>query len=164
MRSVLISIVFLFGLGAAMAQTDYPPENGDPSAFAGTWQNVEARRTQVTRIIIEPAYDNRFNVTVFGLYRGEAVVFGTYSGNLFLSRYPREREGDNAAILVKVRKQFVSGDVLLRFNGRGEIVSHALLRFFDERGDVYSVDRFAPQDDRSSEYQDRYNYPPRRRY
>jgi hypothetical protein len=61
---------------------------------------------------------------------------------------------------VKVDREFVRGHVLLRFNGRGEIVAHALLSYPD-RGDTYSVERFAVAD-REDDYADD-DYPRRRR-
>ena len=97
--------------------------------FYGTWNNVELQRNVVVRIEIRPEYGRRVRVTVFGLRNGEPCVFGEYRGNFYVAKYPKDREQDNSAILVRIERDFVHGHVLLRFNGRGEIVSHALLNF-----------------------------------
>jgi hypothetical protein len=131
----------LLSAAASQAQARNP-YFGEPSDFLGNWTNVEAQRTMVTRIEIRPDYGSRVRVVVFGIRDGEPCVFGEYRGRLYLSKYPKEREQDNSAVLVRVDREWVHGHVLLRFNGRGEIVSHALLTFGD-RGDVYGVERFA---------------------
>ncbi len=147
MRVIVVLVAMLLGAAASQAQARNP-YLGEPSDFLGTWTNVEAQRTMVTRIEIRPEYGSRpddasrVRVIVFGIRDGEPCVFGEYRGRLFLSKYPKEREQDNSAVLVKVEHEWVHGHVLLRFNGHGEIVSHALLSF-TERGDVYSVERFA---------------------
>lgn len=145
MRGLVVFLFLLLGVGLAQAEPRNPLY-GEPSDFLGTWHNVEVRKTQVVRIVITPDYGNKVNVRIYGLCHGEPCFFGEERGHLFLARYQRDREQDNAAILVKVHKDFVKGGVLLRFNRRGEIVSHAVLHFEDERGDVYSVERFAPID------------------
>jgi len=139
---VIAIFVFLLLSAAAVEAQPRNPLYGEPTDFLGTWNNVELQRNLVTRIEIRPEYGHRVRVTVFGLREGEPCVFGEYRGRFFVSNYPREREQDNSAILVRVEKDFVHGHVLLRFNGRGEIVSHALLSFAD-RGPVYNVERFA---------------------
>ena len=145
----VLSTIFLLLLSAGFVQAgsrDYEG-GGDPGSFLGSWRNVETQESQVTRIVIKPNDDGEgFCVEVYGLYQGEPTVFGVYRGRIFESRYPRDREQDNAAVLVKIQKPWVRGSVLLRFNGRGEIVAHALLHREDWRGegDIYKVDRFAP--------------------
>ena len=143
MRGFVVFLFLLLSAGFAQAESRNSGY-GEPGDFLGTWHNVEIRKTQVVRIEITPEYDNRVSVRVYGLCHGEPCFFGEERGHLFLARYPREIDQDNAAILVKVHKDFVKGAVLIRFNGKGEIVSHAVLHFEDERGDVYSVERFAP--------------------
>ncbi len=135
--------IFLFLLSAAAVQAQpRNPLNGEPPDFLGTWHNVDVQRNVVLRIEIRPEYGRSVRVIIFGLRDGEPCVFGEYRGKFFVSRYPKEREQDNSAILVRIEREFVHGHVLLRFNGRGEIVSHALLNFAD-REPVYSVERFA---------------------
>jgi hypothetical protein len=131
----------LLSSAASQAQARNP-YFGEPSDFLGTWTNVEAQRTLVTRIEIRPEDGARVRVIVYGLHDGEPCVFGEYRGRFYISKYPKEREQDNSAVLVRIEREWIRGHVLLRFNGRGEIVSHALLSF-PERGDVYSVERFA---------------------
>jgi hypothetical protein len=156
MRVFAVFVFLLLGSAAAQAQPRNPLY-GEPTDFYGTWNNVEIQRNLVVRIEIKPDYGRRVRVTVFGLHNGEPCVFGEYRGYFYMSRYPKDREQDNSAILVRIEKDFVQGHVLLRFNGRGEIVSHALLSFGD-RNPVYNVERFA------STYNRRYSeegYPPR---
>ncbi len=139
---VVIVFVFLLLSAAAVQARPRNPLYGEPGDFLGTWNNVELQRNMVVRIEIRPVYGQRVRVTVYGLYNGEPCVFGDYKGKFYVAKYPKPREQDNSAILVKVNREFVRGHVLLRFNGHGEIVSHALLNF-EERGDVYGVERFA---------------------
>jgi hypothetical protein len=146
MRVFVVLVAMVLSAAASQAQARNP-YLGEPGDFLGTWTNIEAQRTMVTRIEIRPD-GPRVRVIVFGLRNGEPCIFGEYRGRFFLSKYPKEREQDNSAVLVKVEHEWVHGHVLLRFNGQGEIVSHSLLAFA-ERGDVYSVERFA------SSYRDR---------
>jgi hypothetical protein len=141
---VAIAFVFLLLSAAAAVAEPRNPLYGEPPDFLGTWNNIELQRNMVVRIEIRPAYGHPggVRVTVFGLRDGEPCVFGEYRGKLFIAKYPKEREQDNSAILVRVERDFVQGHVLLRFNGRGEIVSHALLTLAGH-GPVYSVERFA---------------------
>ncbi len=139
---VIAVFVFLLLSAAAVEAQPRNPLYGEPPDFFGTWNNVELQRNVVVRIEIRPEYGRRVRVTVFGLHNGEPCVFGEYRGKLFVAKYPKDREQDNSAILVKVERDFVHGHLLLRFNSRGEIVSHALLTFAD-RGPVYNVERFA---------------------
>jgi len=146
---VIAVFVFLLLSGAAVQAQPRNPLYGEPTDFYGTWNNVEVQRNLVVRIEIRPDYGEirpdygrRVRVTVFGLHNGEPCVFGEYRGYFYIARYPKDREQDNSAILVRVDRDFVQGNVLLRFNGRGEIVSHALLTFPDQRP-VYNVERFA---------------------
>src|SRR5215475_11980742 len=139
---VAVALVFLLLSAAAAGAEPRNPLYGEPPDFLGTWNNIDLQRNMVVRIEIRPDYGRRVRVTVFGLRDGEPCVFGEYKGKFFLSEYPKEREQDNSAILVRVDRDFVQGYVLLRFNGRGEIVSHALLTY-NEQGPVYRVERFA---------------------
>ncbi len=139
---VIAVFVFLLISGAAVQAQPRNPLYGEPTDFYGTWNNVEVQRNIVVRIEIRPDYGRRVRVTVFGLHNGEPCVFGEYRGFFYIAKYPKDREQDNSAILVRIERDFVQGHVLLRFNGRGEIVSHALLSFPD-RGPVYNVERFA---------------------
>ncbi len=141
MRVIAVFVFLLLSAAAVQAQARNPLY-GEPSDFLGTWNNVELQRNMVVRIEIRPEYGRRVRVTVFGLHNGEPCVFGEYRGSFYVAAYPKEREQDNSAIMVKIEREFVHGHVLLRFNSRGEIVSHALLSFAD-RGPVYSVERFA---------------------
>jgi hypothetical protein len=138
---VFAVFVFLLLSGAAAQAQPRNPLYGEPTDFYGTWNNVEVQRNLVVRIEIKPDSGRRVRVTVFGLHNGEPCVFGEYRGYFYMSRYPKDREQDNSAILVKIDRDFVQGNVLLRFNGRGEIVSHALMTFAD-RSPVYNVERF----------------------
>lgn len=144
MRVAVVFVLFLLSAAVADAQPRNP-YYGEPSDYLGTWNNVEIRRTMVVKIVIRPEYGPRVRVTVYGLRDGEPCIFGEYRGRFYISKYPKEREQDNSAVLVHVDRDFVRGHVLLRFNGRGEIVSHALLNFADGR-DVYGVERFAVGD------------------
>ena len=126
MRVFAIFVFLLLG-GAAVQAQPRNPMYGEPTDFYGTWHNVEVQRNVVVRIEIRPDYNGRVRVTVFGLHNGEPCVFGEYRGAFFYAKNPKDREQDNSAILVKVEKEFVHGHVLLRFNSRGEIVSHALI-------------------------------------
>ncbi len=139
---VIAVFLFLLVSGAAVQAQPRNPLYGEPTDFYGTWNNVEVQRNIVVRIEIRPDYGRRVRVTIFGLRNGEPCVFGEYRGNFYIAKYPKDREQDNSAILVRIERDFVQGHVLLRFNGRGEIVSHALLNFAD-RGPVYNVERFA---------------------
>ncbi len=140
---VAVVIAFLFLTAGAGHTQPRNPLYGEPSDFLGTWNNVELRRNMVVRIVIRPDYNKHVRVIVYGISReGEPCVYGEYRGRFYLARQQREREQDNSAVLVKVEREFVHGHVLLRVNGRGEIVSHALLKFVDG-DDLYSVDRFA---------------------
>jgi hypothetical protein len=139
---VAVALVFLLLSGAAVEAQHRNPLYGEPSDFLGTWNNVELQRNLVVRIEIRPEYGRRVRVTIFGLRNGEPCVFGEYRGAFFVSRYPKDREADNSAILVRVEREWVQGHILLRFNGRGEIASHSLLNFADQ-GPVYNVERFA---------------------
>jgi len=139
---VIAVFVFLLISGAAVQAQPRNPLYGEPTDFYGTWNNVEVQRNLVVRIEIRPEYGRRVRVTIFGLRNGEPCVFGEYRGSFYIAKYPKDREQDNSAILVRIERDFVQGHVLLRFNGRGEIVSHALLNFAD-RGPVYNVERFA---------------------
>jgi hypothetical protein len=160
MRVVVVLFLLILGTGVAEAQPRNPLY-GEPSDFLGIWQNVEGRRTQVLRIVIKPDYGARVRVAIFGLRNGVPAVFGEYSGKFYVAKYPKDREEDNSAIHVKVDRDFVRGHVLLRFNGRGEIVAHALLSYPD-RGDTYTVERFAAAEGEGyGDYGD--DYPPRRR-
>ncbi len=142
MRVVVVFVALLLSAAASQAQARNPLY-GEPSDFLGTWNNVEIQRNLVVRIEIRPGYERgHVRVIVYGLHDGEPCRFGEYRGRFYLANSPREREQDNSAVLVRVDQEWVHGHVLLRFNGRGEIVSHALLNFA-ERGDVYSVERFA---------------------
>jgi hypothetical protein len=141
MRVVIVWVSLLLSAAAVQAQPRNPLY-GEPSDFLGTWNNVELQRNMVVRIEIRPEEGPRVRVVVFGLHNGEPCVFGEYRGRFFVAKYPKDREQDNSAVLVRIDREFVRGTVLLRFNGRGEIVSHALLSFPD-RPDVYSVERFA---------------------
>ena len=141
MRVIAVFMSLLVSAAAVEAQPRNPMY-GEPPDFYGTWNNVDIQRNMIVRIEIRPDYNRRYRVTVLGLHDGEPCVFGEYRGKLFLAKYPKEREQDNSAILVRVDKEFVHGYVLLRFNGRGEIVSHSLLDFAD-RGHIYNVERFA---------------------
>lgn len=140
---VIAVFVFLLLSGAVVEAQPRNPLYGEPPDFFGTWNNVEVQRNFVVRIEIRPDYGRRVRVTVFGLRNGEPCVFGEYRGYFYTTKYPKDREQDNSAIIVKIDRDFVQGHVLLRFNGRGEIVSHALLHFPD-RGPVYNVERFSP--------------------
>jgi hypothetical protein len=144
MRVVVVFVLFLFSVAVAHAQSRNPLY-GEPSDYLGTWNNVEIRRNMVVKIVIRPEYGPRVRVTVYGLRDGEPCIFGEYRGHFYVAKYPKEREQDNSAVLVRVDREFVHGHVLLRFNGRGEIVSHALLKYGDG-GDVYGVERFAAGD------------------
>jgi hypothetical protein len=138
-----VIVVFAFLVLSAAAGHAQPPNQllGEPSDFLGTWNNVEIRRNMVVRIVIEPDYGRHVHVTVFGLRDGQPCKFGEYRGHYFVSHSPRDREQDNSAIMVRVERDFARGAILLRFNGRGEIVSHALLKFAN--GDnTYNVERF----------------------
>jgi hypothetical protein len=139
---VAVALVFLLLSGAAVEAQPRNPLYGEPSDFLGTWNNVELQRNLVVRIEIRPEYGRRVRVTIFGLRHGEPCVFGEYRGAFFVSGAPKDREQDNSAILVRVERDWVQGHILLRFNGRGEIVSHSLLNFADQ-GPVYNVERFA---------------------
>jgi hypothetical protein len=156
MRVFAVFVFLLLGSAAVQAQPRNPLY-GEPTDFYGTWNNVEIQRNLVVRIEIKPENGHRVRVTVFGLHNGEPCVFGEYRGFFYTSRYPKDREQDNSAILVKIDKEFVQGHVLLRFNGRGEIVSHALLSFGD-RNPVYNVERFASGANRHYSEE---GYPPR---
>jgi hypothetical protein len=140
---VAVALLFLL-LSAVAAEAQHPrnPYYGEPSDFLGTWNNVELQRNLVVRIEIRPEYGRRVRVVIFGLRNGEPCVFGEYRGAFFVAKYPKEHEQDNSAILVRVDREWVQGHILLRFNGRGEIVSHALLNFADH-GPIYNVERFA---------------------
>ena len=116
---VFAVFVFLLMSGATVQAQPRNPLYGEPTDFYGTWNNV-----RIERIEIKPQRHHRVLVTVFGLHDGEPCVFGEYKGHFYMSRYAKEREQDNSAILVRVKRKFVRGHVLLRFNGRGEIVSH----------------------------------------
>ena len=156
---VIAVFVFLLLSGAAAHAQPRNPLYGEPTDFYGTWNNVEVQRNLVVRIEIRPDFGRRVRVTVFGLRNGEPCVFGEYRGYFYLAKYPRDREQDNSAILVRIERDFVQGHVLLRFNGRGEIVSHALLNFPD-RGPVYNVERFgAAYRQQSQGYPRPYPYP-----
>jgi hypothetical protein len=154
---VAVALVFLLLSAAAADAQPRNPLYGEPSDFLGTWNNVEIQRNLVVRIEIRPEYGRRVRVTIFGLRNGEPCVFGEYRGAFFVSRYPKDREQDNSAILVKVDREWVHGNVLLRFNSHGEIVSHSLLHFADQ-GPIYNVERFASGYRRYHEGED---YPPR---
>ncbi len=156
MRVVVVFVALLLSAAASQAQARNPLY-GEPSDFLGTWNNVEVQRNLVVRIEIRPGYERgHVRVIVYGLRNGEPCVFGEYRGRLWLAQYPREREQDNSAVLVRVDREWVHGHVLLRFNGRGEIVSHALLSFAD-RGDAYIVERFAAAGYRGGEPEEDYN-------
>jgi hypothetical protein len=156
-----VAIAFAFVLLTATAAGAQPrnPLYGEPPDFLGTWNNIDLQRNMVVRIEIRPDYGHRVRVTVFGLRDGEPCVFGEYKGKFFVAKYPKEREQDNSAILIRIERDFVQGHVLLRFNGRGEIVSHALLNF-NEHGPVYSVERFAASHRRPYGGRDEDRYPP----
>jgi hypothetical protein len=156
---VFAVFMFLLLSGAAVQAQPRNPMYGEPTDFYGTWHNVEVQRNVVVRIEIRPIYNRHVRVTVFGLHNGEPCVFGEYRGNFFFAKQPKDREQDNSAILVKVEKEFARGHVLLRFNGRGEIVSHALIESA-EYGPVYNVERFAVAGRRHNDD----NYPPREGY
>src|SRR5215469_775341 len=141
MRVAIVFVFLLLGAAAAEAQPRNPLY-GEPPDFLGTWNNIELQRNMVVRIEIRRVFGPNVRVKIFGVRDGELCVLGEYRGKFFVAKYPKEREQDNSAILVRVDRDFVQGHVLLRFNGRGEIVSHALLTFNDQ-GPVYSVERFA---------------------
>jgi hypothetical protein len=157
--------MFLLLSGATVQAQPRSPIYGEPNDFYGTWHNVEVQKNVVVRIEIHPENNHRVRVTVFGLRNGEPCVYGEYRGHFFFAKYPKDREQDNSAILVKVEKEFAHGHVLLRFNVRGEIVSHALIETA-EGGPVYNVERFAVAGRRSNEesYPPREAYPPREGY
>jgi len=152
---VLVACVVLFLCAVGAQAQGRNPYLGEPTDYLGTWNNVEVQRNLVVRIEIRPDYGRGVCVTVFGLRDGEPVVFGEYRGRTFLSSYPREREQDNSAVLVRINQPYVRGNVLLRFNGRGEIVAHSLLNI-SGRGDIYSVERFAAGDRGRPDYDPRY--------
>ncbi|WP_127076303.1 hypothetical protein [Rhodomicrobium lacus] len=155
MRVLVACVVLMLGAVGAQAQ-GRNPYYGEPTDFLGTWNNVEIQRNLVVRIEIRPERPRGgVWVTVFGLRDGEPVVFGEYRGRTFLSNSAREREQDNSAVLVRINQPYVRGNVLLRFNGRGEIVAHSLLNI-SGRGDVYSVERFAAADRGRPDYDPRY--------
>lgn len=160
MRVIVVLVAMLLSAAASQAQPRNP-YIGEPSDFLGTWNNVEAQRTLVTRIEIRPVTGALVRVIVYGLRDGEPCVFGEYRGRFYISKYPKEREQDNSAVLVRIERDWIRGHVLLRFNGRGEIVSHALLSF-PERGDVYSVERFTAGGYRGEreDYDRHYSRPP----
>jgi hypothetical protein len=150
-----VFVVFMFLLlgGASVQAQPRNPMYGEPTDFFGTWHNVEVQRNVVVRIEIHPE-GRTTRVTVYGLHNGEPCVFGEYRGRFYFAKYPKDREQDNSAILVKVEKEFARGHVLLRFNTRGEIVSHALIDS-SESGPIYNVERFAVAGRRYNED----NYP-----
>ena len=154
---VFAVFMFLLLSGATVQAQPRSPIYGEPNDFYGTWHNVEVQKNVVVRIEIHPDSNRRVRVTVYGLHNGEPCVFGEYKGHFFFAKYPKDREQDNSAILVRIDKEFVQGHVLLRFNGRGEIVSHALLSFGD-RNPVYNVERFASGANRHYSEE---GYPPR---
>jgi hypothetical protein len=156
---VAVAFVFLLLNAAAAGAQPRNPLYGEPPDFLGTWNNIELQRNMVVRIEIRRVFGPNVRVKVFGLRDGELCVFGEYRGKFFVAKYPKEREQDNSAILVRVERDFVQGHVLLRFNGRGEIVSHALLTF-NEHASVYSVERFAMSYRRPYDGQYEENYPP----
>jgi hypothetical protein len=139
---VFAVFVFLLLSGATVQAQPRNPLYGEANDFFGTWNNIKIERNLIVRIEIKPEHGHRVRVTVFGLHDGEPCVFGEYKGYFYMSKYPKYREQDNSAILVRVKRKFVHGHVLLRFNGRGEIVSHALLDFYN-RDPLYNVERFA---------------------
>jgi len=156
--------IFLFLLASAAAVEAQPrnPYYGEPPDFLGTWNNVELQRNMVSRIEIRPDYRNGVWVIVYGLHNGQPCKFGEYRGKVFLANRPKDQEEDNSAILVRVEREFVHGYVLLRFNRRGEIVSHAVLDFAD-RGRSYMVERFATARTRGYEGGGYPPYPPQDR-
>ncbi|MBT3071228.1 hypothetical protein KKP04_10130 [Rhodomicrobium sp. Az07] len=163
MRVLVACVVLMLGAAGAQAQ-GRNPYYGEPTDYLGTWNNVALQRNMVVRIEIRPEHKRGgVCVTVFGLRNGEPVVFGEYRGRTFLSSYPREREQDNSAVLVHVKQPYARGHVLLRFNGRGEIVAHSLLNI-SGRGDVYSLERFAANDRGGRDYDPRGRYPSERPY
>jgi hypothetical protein len=145
-----------------MASAQQRFDGARPADFLGTWQNVKLNQTTIVRIVVTPLDSDEVEVRVLGLLRGRPTDFGYVRGRLFTSLYPSERDEEESAILVRVDREIVRGSVLLRFNRRGEIVAHALLRYRDERGDVYAVERFAPAQNGYSEdrppYRRRYGY------
>src|SRR5271165_2807810 len=142
MRVAVALVCLLLSAAAVQAQQPRNPYYGEPSDFLGTWNNVELQRNLDVRIEIRPEYGRRVRVMIFGLRNGEPCLFGEYRGAFFVAKYPKEHEQDNSAILVRVDREWVQGHILLRFNGRGEIVAHSLLHF-SEQGPVYNVERFA---------------------
>jgi hypothetical protein len=159
MRVLVVLFLFLLSAAAAQAQPR-TPLYGEPSDFFGTWHNVEVDKNQVIRIEIKPYRPGFVRVVVYGLRNGEPCQLGQYRGRLYLAKYQRPREEDNSAVHVKVDREFVSGDVLISFNRRGEIVTRALLSYPD-RGNIYSVERFAPI---HASYRDDYEDSNRRDY
>lgn len=142
-RALIVLLFVLTGFTSSHAERRHN-HYLNPSDFIGSWHNTKFNETQVVRLEITRLEQDYFKVRVLGLRNGRPDSFGTYEGQLFYAKYGQEREQDQAALMVNVDRGYVNGHVLLRFNRRGEIVSHALLYFRDGRGPIYSVERFAP--------------------
>jgi len=145
MRSLVSGIVFVFCTSIAVQAQDV---DRGVSEFLGSWRNIEGQDRRISRIDIRPDYDNRVAVEVWGDCSGEECSYGTVTGRVFVNRGYDNPE-DRAAILFKFSRPRVSGNVLVKFERGGVVVSNALLSF-ENGNDVYRVERF--ERDRNARY------------
>jgi hypothetical protein len=136
MRIFLVVLMTMAGAGTALAFDDAADD------FIGFWRNIERTSQGVTAIEIRPDQGNRVRVRVLGICGARECEFGQSIGQIFFNRSERAAEQDTAAILTRFTRDDISGNVLIRLNRRGDIVSHAMLTFRERGQAIYSVERF----------------------
>lgn len=128
--------------------------NGAEQDFLGVWRNLDRASPGVTRLEIRPDRGNTVFVRVWRRCRSGECELGSASGRIFYSRSERSRESDQAAILVRFNRDEVSGNVLVRLNPRGDIVTHALLSSQETGENTYAVERFQRSGEALADYDD----------
>lgn len=156
-RIVLCLLMLTGSIASAVARDDAELYN-----FVGHWRNVNTTGDGVSRLDIRRAPNNRVRVQAWGSCDNEECSLGIANGRLFVS--DQSSESDEAALLVRFAQSRVSGDILIRVDRRGNLITHALLSFKNRRGDVYRTERFKPEaeDDYENEDEDRYDRSTRR--
>lgn len=137
MRAIaLAAVLMMFGAGQALAYDDAVED------FVGSWENVDRVSASVIRLEIRPYRHNRVSVAAVGRCGRHECQLGTAQGQLFRSDSDNAGEDDTGAILVRFDRGDLAGNVLLRLNRRGTMVSHALLTFRESGERIYRVEQF----------------------
>ncbi len=135
-RLALVLVLTLISTGNVFAA------DGAIEDFLGLWRNVDHNAEGVIRLHISPYREDRVSVQAVGRCGHRECELGTATGQLFLNPSESASDADFGAILVRFNRETIAGNVLLRLNRRGDIVSHSLLTFKEGGGNVYRIQQF----------------------